>query len=407
MESNRGLSKILIGCLVVVLLFGCLAFGFVAGYYGKNLSSSLGFNQTSITSTATPSENSELFTPFWEAWKLVHDEFLVQPVDDEKLMQGAIRGMMESLDDPHSAYMNPVEYEDAQAPLEGYSGIGAWVNTEGDYLTITEPMKDSPAEAAGLKIGDQIIAIDGEDMTGTLPELARQKILGDSGTQVVLTVLREGVEEPIDIPITRAEITIPSTEYRILDNGIAYLRLNAFSNTTKDEIHTALTELLAQNPKGLILDLRYNSGGYLTAAIDVGSEFLADGIVTYEEYGDGSRDTFNSSGKGIATDIPMVVLVNEWSASASELVAGALQDRGRAQLVGVTTYGKGTVQNWIPLSGDEGAIRVTIARWLTPNERNVTGTGLKPDFEVLITEENTQTENDPQLDKAIEILSQP
>jgi carboxyl-terminal processing protease len=407
MESNRGISKILIGCLVVVLLFGCLAFGFVAGYYGKNLPSSFGFNQTNITSTATPSENSELFTPFWEAWKLVHDQYLVQPVDDEKLMQGAIRGMMESLDDPHSAYMDPAEYEDAQAPLEGYSGIGAWVNTEGEYLTITEPMKDSPAESAGLKKGDQIIAIDGEDMTGTLPELARQKILGEAGTQVVLTVLREGVEEPIDFPVTRAQITIPSTEYRMLDNGIAYLRLNAFSNTTKDEIHTALTELLAQNPQGLILDLRYNSGGYLTAAIEVGSEFLPDGVVTYEEYGDGSRDTFNASGKGIATDIPMVVLVNEWSASASELVAGALQDRGRALLVGVTTYGKGTVQNWIPLSGDEGAIRVTIARWLTPNERNVTGTGLKPDFEVPITEENTQTENDPQLDKAIELLTQP
>ncbi len=407
MESNRGISKILIGCLVVVLLFGCLAFGFVAGYYGKNLPSSLGFNQTSITSTATPRENSELFTPFWEAWKLVHDQYLVQPVDDEKLMQGAIRGMMESLDDPHSAYMDPVEYEDAQAPLEGYSGIGAWVNTEGEYLTITEPMKDSPAESAGLKEGDQIIAIDGEEMTGTLPELARQKILGEAGTQVVLTVLREGVEEPIDIPITRAQISIPSTEYRMLDNGIAYLRLNAFSNTTKDEIHTALTELLAQNPQGLILDLRYNSGGYLTAAIEVGSEFLPDGVVTYEEYGDGSRDTFNASGKGIATDIPMVVLVNEWSASASELVAGALQDRGRAQLVGVTTYGKGTVQNWIPLSDDEGAIRVTIARWLTPNERNVTGTGLIPDFEVPITEENSQTENDPQLDKAIELLTQP
>jgi carboxyl-terminal processing protease len=140
MESNRSMSKIIIGCLVVVLLFGCLAFGFVAGYYGKILPSSLGFIQTSMTSTATPSENSELFTPFWEAWRLVHDQYLVQPVDDEKLMQGAIRGMMESLDDPHSAYMDPVEYEDAQAPLEGYSGIGAWVNTEGEYLTITEPI---------------------------------------------------------------------------------------------------------------------------------------------------------------------------------------------------------------------------------------------------------------------------
>jgi carboxyl-terminal processing protease len=193
----------------------------------------------------------------------------------------------------------------------------------------------------------------------------------------------------------------------MLDNNIAYLRLNAFSNTTGDEVHAALTELLAQNPKGLILDLRYNSGGFLDAAIQVSSEFLPDGVVTYEEYGDGKRDTFNVTGNGIATEITMVVLVNEWSASASELVAGALQDRGRAQLVGNTTYGKGTVQNWIPLSENEGAVRITIARWLTPNERNVTGTGLTPDVQVTISEADTQAGVDTQLNKAIELLTQP
>ncbi len=323
------------------------------------------------------------------------------------MMQGAIRGMMDSLGDPHSAYMDPVEYSDATAPLEGYSGIGAWVNTEGEFLTITEPMKGSPAETAGVKAGDQIIAIDGVDMTGTLAELARQKVLGPAGTQVVLTINREGVEQPFDVTVTRAQITIPSTEYKMLDNNIAYIRLNAFSNTTGDELHAALQELLANNPKGLILDLRYNSGGYLDAAIQVGSEFLSDGVVAYEEYGNGTRNTFNVTGDGIATQIPMVVLVNEWSASASELVAGALQDRGRAQLIGVTTYGKGTVQNWIALSDNEGAVRVTIARWLTPNERNVTGSGLTPDVEVKTSDADAQAGVDTQLNRAVEILSQP
>jgi carboxyl-terminal processing protease len=403
MEQGRNLNKILIGCVIAVLLVGCVALGFIAGRFSNNLP----FETTSNSNTAVPVDNDQLFKPFWEAWKIVHDQYLVQPVDDEKMMQGAIRGMMESLDDPHSAYMDPAEYSDATAPLEGYSGIGAYVNTEGEFLTITEPMKGSPAEVAGLKAGDQIIAIDGVDMTGTLPELARQKVLGEAGTKVVLTVMREGVEQPFDIPITRAQITIPSTEYRMLDNNIAYLRLNQFSNTTGEEINAALEELLAQNPKGLILDLRYNSGGFLDAAIKVGSEFLPDGVVAFEEYGDGTRDTFNVSGEGIATKIPMVVLVNEWSASASELVAGALQDRGRAQLVGVTTYGKGTVQNWISLSDDEGAVRVTIARWLTPNGRNVTGTGLTPDVEVTISDSDAQAGIDPQLDRAVEILSQP
>ncbi len=409
MESNRNSYKFFIGCGVVVLLVGFLAVGLVGGYVGHDLINSLTFPVSLNTSTegGTITTTEELFTPFWQAWKLVHDQYLVQPVDDEKLMQGAIRGMMDSLGDPHSGYMSPTEYSDATAPLEGYSGIGAWVNTEGEYLTITAPIKGSPAEAAGLITGDKIIAIDGVDMTGTLAELARQKVLGEAGTQVVLTILRDGAEQPFDVTITRQQISIPSTEYRMLDNQLAYVRLNAFSDTTKAEIHAALEELMAQNPKGLILDLRYNGGGYLDAAIAVGSEFLPDGVVAYEEFGDGTTNIFNASGEGLATKIPMVVLVNDWSASASEVVAGALQDRGRAELVGVTTYGKGTAQNWIPLTDNEGAIRVTIARWLTPNQRNVTGTGLTPDVEVKISDADAQVSIDTQLNKAIEILSQP
>ena len=409
MEPTRNGTKILIGCVIAVLLIGFFSAGLVGGYVGHDVIHNFA-NQANINTApgvSTPTSTEQLFTPFWEAWKLVHDQYLVQPVDDQKMMQGAIRGMMDSLGDPHSSYMDPVQYSDATAPLEGYSGIGAWVNTEGEFLTITEPMKGSPAEAAGLKEGDQIIKIDGVDMKGTVAEAARQKVLGPAGTQVVLTILRNGVEQPFDVTITRQQITIPSTEYKMLDNQIAYVRLNSFSNTTKDELHAALQDLMAQNPNGLILDLRYNGGGYLDTAIAVGSEFIPSGVVAFEEYGDGKRNTFNASGDGIATQIPMVVLVNEWTASASEVVAGALQDYGRAKLVGVTTYGKGTAQNWIPLSDNEGAIRVTIARWLTPNERNVTGTGLTPDVEVKISDADAKAAIDTQLNKAIEILSQP
>jgi carboxyl-terminal processing protease len=409
MEANRNINKLLIGCGLVVLLVGFLALGFIGGYLSHNVSLKLPFITSTTTSTVNNTSTSpdELFKPFWEAWQIVHDEYLVQPVDDEKMMRGAIRGMMDSLGDPHSAYMDPVEYSDFTAPLEGYSGIGAWVNTEGEYLTITEPMKNSPAETAGLKSGDQIIAIDGVDMTGTLAELARQKVLGQAGTQVVLTILREGVEQPFDVAVTRAQITIPSTEYKMLDNNIAYIRLNSFNNTTGEDLHAALKELLAQNPKGLILDLRYNGGGYLNEAILVGSEFLPDGVVAYEESGDGTRHAFNVTEGGIATQIPMVMLVNEWSASASEIVAGALQDHQRAQLIGVTTYGKGTVQHMIDLSNNEGGVKVTVARWLTPNERNVTGTGLTPDIEVKISDADAQAGIDSQLNRAVEILSQP
>ncbi len=403
MESNRVVNRVLIGCGIAILLVGCLGVGFLAGRVSNNLSLNI-FPQATTSAGVT---TEELFKPFWEAWQLVHEQYLVQPVNDEKMMQGAIRGMMDSLGDPHSGYMSPSEYSDATAPLEGYSGIGAWVSTEGDLLTITQPIKGSPAEAAGIKAGDQILAVDGEDMTWVLPEVARQKVLGPAGTNVVLTIQRPGVEEPFDVTVTRAQITIPSTDYRMLDGNIAYIHLTSFSDETSGELNAALKELLAQNPKGLILDLRYNAGGYLDTAVEVASEFLPDGVAAYEESADGTRETFNVTGKGIATKIPMVILVNEWSASASELVAGALQDRGRAELVGTTTYGKGTVQNWIALLDNEGAIRVTIARWLTPNNRNVTGSGLTPDVQVEITDADVQAGVDSQLNKAVEILSQP
>ena len=231
------------------------------------------------------------------------------------------------------------------------------------------------------------------------------KVLGPAGTSVTLTILREGVEEPFDVTITRAKIIVPSVEYEMLEGNVAYIRLNSFSDTSVNELHAALEDLLAQEPVGLILDLRNNGGGFLTSAIDIGSEFIPEGVIAYEEYGDGTRDTYNASGDGIAYNIPMVVLVNEYSASASELVAGALQDYGRATLVGVTTFGKGSVLIWIPLSDEQGAVRVTIARWLTPKERWIHEIGLVPEYVVELTDEDLAAGNDPQLQKAIELLT--
>ena len=405
--NSKPLYTLVIALVAVVLLVGACSAGFLGGM--ALAPSRQGGNNTPIgpasDGTSQPQGTDELFVPFWEAWQIVHDYYLEQPVDDTKLMQGAIRGMLESLGDQHSGYMDPQQYKDANADLTGYEGIGAFVNTEGEYLTIVEPISGSPAEAAGLVRGDQVIAIDGVDMTGTLPEAARMKVLGPAGTSVTLTILREGVEEPFDVTITRAKIIVPSVEYEMLEGNVAYIRLNSFSDTSVNELHAALEDLLAQEPVGLILDLRNNGGGFLTSAIDIGSEFIPEGVIAYEEYGDGTRDTYNASGDGIAYNIPMVVLVNEYSASASELVAGALQDYGRATLVGVTTFGKGSVQNWIPLSDEQGAVRVTIARWLTPKERWIHEIGLVPEYVVELTDEDLAAGNDPQLQKAIELLT--
>jgi len=402
---------IIIGIIAaIILLVGSCSAGFIGGMVlapdRQESPSTASDPAPFIEGTTTgPSEDTQaLFTPFWEAWRFVHDYYFDQPVDDTLLMQGAIRGMLEALGDQHTSYMDPQEFKDANADLVGYDGIGAWVNTEGDYLTIVEPMNDSPAEAAGLQAGDQVIAIDGEDMTGTLPENARLRVLGEAGTSVILTIRREGVEEPFDVTVTRAHIVVQSVEYEILEGNIAYIRLNQFSETSPDDLHAALEALMAQEPKGLILDLRNNGGGYLNAAVEIGSEFIQDGVIAYEEYGDGARDTYTASGQGVAYDIPMVVLVNEWSASASELVAGALQDRGRAALVGVTTFGKGSVQTWIPLSDEQGAVRVTIARWLTPDQRWIHEIGLTPDYVVERTDADIENDVDPQLQKALELL---
>jgi carboxyl-terminal processing protease len=408
---NKSL-KIILGIFVgLILLAGTFSGGFLVGHF---LPTTIGLpsvipptvsSPAPDTQTATPSELQTLFQPFWETWQLVHENYVDQPVDDVALMRGAIDGMLASLGDQHTSYMDPTEFKQANESLTGgYEGIGAYVNTTGEYLTITTPISGSPAEAAGLLSGDMIIAIDGKDMTGVDPEIARQQVLGPAGSVVTLTIKR-GSEAPFDVKITRGNITIKSAEGKMLDNGIAYVQVTTFGDKTTPELKATLETLMAQNPKGLILDLRNNGGGYLQTAVEVSSQFLPkDKIVLYEQYGNGQKDSYTSLGDGLATDVPMVVLINEGTASASEIVAGALQDYSRATLVGVVSYGKGSVQTWTPLSNDQGAVRITIAKWLTPNGRAIHKIGLTPDVYVTMTEEDYNNKLDPQLDAAIQTL---
>ncbi|NMB87778.1 MAG: S41 family peptidase, partial [Chloroflexi bacterium] len=361
--------------------------------------------------TATATDTNTLFAPFWEAWQIVHDQYVDQPVDDVTLMQGAIRGMLDSLGDQHTSYMDPLQYSQSTAPLQGeYDGIGAWVDSTGEILQIISPMPDSPAEAAGLLPGDYVIAVDGQDMVGVDGSIVLRHILGPAGTQVTLTIQRnvEGESEPevFDVDIERAKISMPSVESHMIEGeNIAYLYLTTFGEDTATVMRQSLQELLANNPDGLILDLRNNGGGYLQTAVDVVSEYLdPNQVILIEEFGDGTTRNYTSNRGGLATQIPLVVLVNEGTASASEITAGAIQDYGRGTLVGATTYGKGSVQQWVPLLDDQGAVRVTIARWLTPNGRQINEVGLKPDIEVEYTQEDFAAGRDPQLDRAIEFL---
>ena len=417
---SRRILLLGVGAAIVLLLVaGSFSVGmFVGGVFNESetptASTVLQATVEEILETKTPQETSapadleELFKPFWQSWDVVHELYIDQPVNDETMMQGAIKGMMESLGDQHSSYMDPDQHRQANIPLDGeYDGIGAWVDGTGEYLTIVSPMADSPAEKAGLKPGDQIIAVDGEDMTGIDGSLVIRKVLGPAGTSLTLTIFREGEPEPFDVTLKRARIILPIVESEMLEGNIAYVKLNNFSGNATEILIDHLEELLPQEPVGLILDLRYNPGGDRDTAVEVASQFIGDGVIMYQVYGDGSRDTFEAVEGGLATDIPIVVLINEGSASASEIVAGAIQDYERGTLVGMLTFGKGSVQNLIPLVDDQGLVRVTSARWLTPNGRTIHELGVEPDVIIELTEEDFEAERDPQLDKAIELLTNP
>jgi carboxyl-terminal processing protease len=404
---------IIIGTFVgLILIAGSFTAGAVVGTTANMISEFPGLSRTVEVSPPSTQAGSGadsldvLFEPFWESWEIVHEYYVDQPVDDTSLMRGAIQGMLDSLGDQHTSYMDPDQFIQANIPIDGeYEGIGAWVDTSAEYLTIISPMPGSPAEEAGLLPGDQVIKIDGEDMTGIDGSLVIRKVLGPADSTVVLTILREGVREPFDVTIKRARITIPSVDSRMLEDQVGYVQILTFGADTKDELRDHLDELLAQDPVGLVVDLRNNGGGYLQTAVQVASEFISEGVILYEDYGpDEEIDEFKARKGGLATEIPMVLLVNGGSASASEIVAGAIQDLNRGPLVGTTTFGKGSVQNWIELNNQQGAVRVTIARWLTPDKRQINEIGLTPDFEVELTEQDILDELDPQLEKAIEVL---
>lgn len=416
--NSKPLLIIISAFVVLGLVGGACSAGYLVGRAANesptvfgSLPSIPGFSASpSLTAEApvgvSTQDLDELFVPFWQTWSMVEQEFVDQPVDREAMMRGAIRGMLESLGDEHTSYLDPEMFERANAQLEGeeYEGIGAWVDTTGDYLTIISPMPNSPAEKAGLKPNDKIIAVDGEDMTGIDGELVRQRVIGPKGSKVILTILRDG-QEPFDVEIQRAGIIVPTVDSRILEGNIAYVELFTFGADTGKDLREVLDELMSQNPKGLILDLRNNGGGYLDTAIEVVSEFIPEGIVMFEEYGDGRKVEYEARKGGLATDIPLVILINEGSASASEIVAGAIQDTGRGLLVGNTSFGKGSVQSYSPLENNQGAVRITIARWLTPSGRQIHGEGLEPDYMVEFTPEDMTAGIDPQLEKAVELLT--
>ena len=356
---------------------------------------------------APETEAQETFQVFWEAWDLVQENYYGELPDLQEITYAAIRGMLDTVDDKYTAFIEPdvaaILEEDASGEFEG---IGAFVDLdESGKLVIVDVFEDSPAEEASLEAGDRVIAVDGESIVGDPLYEAIGKIRGPADSEIVLTVEREGTPEPFSVTVIRARIEIPIVEGEIRDDGVAYVRLREFSATASTSLENQLETLLEQNPEGIILDLRQNPGGWLDQAIDVADLFLGENVVAIERFSDGSEQRFRARGGDLAETVPMAVLVNGGSASASEIVAGALQDHGRAPLIGVSTFGKGSVQRPFKLS-DGSELRVTVALWFTPENQRIQGQGLTPDIEVPWPEEarRESPDQDPQLERAVEYL---
>jgi carboxyl-terminal processing protease len=376
---------------------------FVSGF-------ALGSLRAPTVSAAAPAvpvvsdDTMRLFAPFWQAWGLMHRSY-VDPLDDNALMEGAIGGMMDAVGDRHTNYYDAATYRSINEEMAGqFSGIGATIRKDlkSGAFTIVTTLPDSPARESGLLPGDVIAAIDGVDV-GLIGETKLiSKIRGQSGTTVTLGVLRGDDPTVVKIPITRRLIVLQTVETHMYAGNIGYIALREFNDKATSEFRKGLRALNPDILKGLILDLRGNPGGYLTTAVDVTSQFLGRGNVLIEKDKGGTEQVFPVNGRPLAPDVPLIVLVDAGSASASELVSGALQDYGRATILGEQTYGKGSVQIVEPLNNG-GAAHITIARWYTPLGRSIQGIGITPDVKVT-WEAEKMPDRDLQLEQALLIL---
>ena len=362
------------------------------------------------------------FKLFWQVW----DELKTNYVDKNKLNEkdmfyGALKGLVASTGDPYTVFMDPKLSREFEDDLAGtFEGVGAEIGIRKEILTIIAPLDGTPAAKAGLVAGDKIYSINGETTSGMSVDEAVNKIRGAKGTDVTLTIFKDGAVAAKDIVITRDTIVVKSVKTETLtstgaketgqagekkDSDIFVLKVSNFNNDTLDLFNKAVQEALTKNPKGIVLDLRNNPGGYLDTAIEMSSEWVDEGVIVTEKFSDDKKNEYLPRGRARLKDYPTVVLVNGGSASASEIMAGALRDHKKATLVGEKTFGKGSVQTLKDFS-DGSSIKVTVAKWLTPNGDSINELGIKPDVEVKMTKEDYEAEKDPQTDKALEVLAE-
>lgn len=358
-----------------------------------------------ITQVATEAD----FSPFWKVWNTINEKYpKADKITDQNRIYGAISGLVGSLDDPYSVFFNPDDAKSFEDEIAGnFTGIGMEVGIKDKILTVIAPLKDTPAYRANIKPGDKILKIDKIITSDLSIEKAVKLIRGEKDTTVTLTIFREGDNDPMEIKIIRDIIDIPTLDTEIRKDNIFVIKLYSFSANSANLFREAIKKFTESGTDKLLLDLRGNPGGYLDSAVDISSWFLPSGkVVVTEDYGDDKKpEIFRSKGYNLFNDkLKFVILIDGGSASASEIVAGAMQDQSRAKLVGSQSFGKGSVQEAIKVTPDT-LLKITVAKWLTPNGTSISEKGLTPDYKVEFTKKDLDNKKDPQLDKAVELLN--
>jgi len=378
--------------LIISLGFGFL-FGFLVG-------------KSSVVCSICPPENVD-FSILWETWKKLEENYVApKALDAQKMIYGAVSGMIKSLEDPYTIFFNPEEAKTFLEDVSGrFEGVGMEIGIKKGQLQVIAPLEETPAQKAGLRAGDKILKIDDNSTVDLSTEKAVSLIRGPKGTKVTLTILRENWQEPKDFIIFRDVINVPSLKWELKDENIIYIKLYHFSEKVDWDFKEAAYEILNSPAKKIILDLRNNPGGYLERAQDIAGWFLEKGqIVVIEDFGEKKEQIiYRSEGNSKFSNYPLVILINQGSASAAEILASALRDNRGIKIIGETSFGKGSVQQLENLK-DGSSLKITVANWLTPKGDLITDKGLEPDIKVEMTEEDYEQDKDPQLDKALEII---
>jgi len=410
MLPSRRTSSLLVVCIAIV----GVTLGFTVGY---SVSSWQTQNQSEhqlnlLGQDKAINSDGALLNPklFWQVWDIVKQNYVHQPVSDANLFYGAVAGIARSVGDPYTEFFTPDEAKKFNENITGkFEGIGAEIGIKSDQLVVIAPLKDSPADKAGLLPNDAIVKIDGTDTTGMTIDTALSLIRGDKGTVVKLTIYRSGDVSLTDVTITRDTITTSSVTYDLKDyqnKKVGIITLSHVDENSSKDFSKLVQQVLLDSPDGLILDMRNNPGGILTECVAIASNFITNGNIVTEQFSDGHSQDYPASGTAPLADQPkLIVLVNAGTASAAEIIAGALQDTGRAQVVGSTTFGKGSVQDFQTFS-DGSSLKVTVAKWLTPKGRAIDKIGITPDVVVERTTADLQAGKDPQLDQALDLALQ-